>query len=46
MYDKDGNETEDVKKAVSIRTNAKSKENGQEKMYQKMRMHILNQIQT
>ena len=31
MYDKDGNETEDVKKAVSIRTNAKSKENGQEK---------------
>lgn len=31
MYDKDGNETEDIEQAVSIRTDAKSKENGTEK---------------
>jgi len=31
MYDKEGKETEDVSKAVEIRTDAKSKENGIEK---------------
>ena len=31
MYDKDGNETQDTTKAVSIRTDAKSKENSKER---------------